>query len=69
MTKHAHILSICKQHIGEKVVICDHSTLQVLGYDDVIINSTTKSGDVLHVASVGPNLLSIYHITHINKRV
>jgi hypothetical protein len=30
---------------------------------------TAKFGEVLHVLGVGPNLLSIYHITHTNKKV
>jgi hypothetical protein len=69
MTKHEHLLSNYRQqHNGEKVVIGDNSTIQVAGYGDVIID-TTKFGDVLHVPSVGPNLLSIYHITHTNKKV
>jgi hypothetical protein len=50
------------------VVIGDNSTIQVAGCGDVIID-TTKFGDVLHVPGVGPNLLSIYCITHTNKKV
>jgi hypothetical protein len=69
MTKHEHLLSNYRQqHSGEKVVIGDNSAIQVAGCGDVIID-TTKFGDVLHVLGVGPNLLSIYHITHTNKKV
>jgi hypothetical protein len=69
MTKHEHLLFDYRQHHnGEKVVIGDNSTLQVSSCGDVIID-TTKFGDVLHVPGVGPNLLSIYHITHTNKKV
>jgi hypothetical protein len=50
------------------MVIVDNSTLLISRCGDVIIN-TTKFGDVLHVPEVGPNLLSIYHIAHTNKKV
>jgi hypothetical protein len=50
------------------VIIGDNSTLPVSRCGDVLID-TTKFGEVLHVPGVGPNLLSIYHITHTNKKV
>jgi hypothetical protein len=50
------------------VVIGDNLALQVVGCGEVIIGATSF-GDVPDVPSVGPNLLSIYHIAHTNKRV
>jgi hypothetical protein len=49
------------------VIIGYKSTLLVSRCGDVLIDNA-KFGDVLHVPIVGPNLLSIYHITHTNKR-
>lgn len=46
----------------------DDSPLPILECGDVIIVNA-KFGKVLHVPSIGPNLLSIYCITHTNKKV
>jgi len=48
------------------VVIGDNSALQILGYGDVIIN-TTKFGDVPHVLGVESTLIYMYCIRHTNK--
>jgi hypothetical protein len=69
MMKHKHLLSnYSDQHKGEKVTIGDDSTLPVFGCGTVVVDNA-KFGDVLHVLGVGPNLLSIYCITHTNKKV
>ena len=69
MTKHEPLLSSYRQqHNGEKVDIGDNTTIQVASCGDVIID-TTNFGDVLLVPGVGRNLISIYHITHTNKKV
>jgi hypothetical protein len=51
-----------------KVTIGDDSTLPVSGCGTVQIDNAQYK-DVLHVPRVGPNLLSIYCITHTNKKV
>jgi hypothetical protein len=54
--------------LTKKLVIGDKSTLPILDCGDFVIK-TAKFGDVLHVPRFGPNLLSIYRITHTNKRL
>lgn len=46
----------------------DDSPLVVFGCSDVLIGNT-KFGEVLQVSEMGPNLLSIYYISHTNKKV
>jgi hypothetical protein len=60
-------LIIDNNTVERKWLLVTIQAIQVAGCGDVIID-TTKFGDVLHVPGVGPNLLSIYHITHTNKR-
>jgi hypothetical protein len=67
--KHKHLLSnYSDQHKGKKVTIGDDSTFPISSCGTIVFENA-EFGDVLHVPRGRPNLLSIYRITHTNKKV